>query len=261
MRRDRYRSARRHLEDSTSSSPSRSGFARAGRAELPPAARVIALAGLLVAAIAAAPGGVTTRDFRIETDQTNSNLNDGSFTMPHRVKFFRPGTDVVGDSAKGNYKDGLVTISGHVVLHDDGQSQAARKSGGLPAGGGPATLECDQLQVDSKRKRYTATGNVVYIQGSRRATAQTGTLDQAAHVLDLAGDVRLADADQTLTAAAVHYNTLTKDVSTSGNPVIFSKPAGSPTAAPGTTSTLPTAEPGTKSTLPTPAAQATSKPK
>ena len=69
-----------------------------------------------------APAGVATRDFRIETDQTNSNLNDGNFTMPHRVKFFRPGTDAVGDRAKGNYKAGTVTISGHVVLHDNGES-------------------------------------------------------------------------------------------------------------------------------------------
>src|SRR5450755_346218 len=117
--------------------------------------RTAALAGLLVATIAAAPGGVTTRDFRIETDQTNSNLNDGSFTMPHRVKFFRPGTDAVGDRAQGNYKGGTITLSGHVVLHDDGQSADAQKAG-AGANGGPATLRCDELQVDSKRKIYIA---------------------------------------------------------------------------------------------------------
>lgn len=228
--------------------------------------RSFALAGLLVATGAAAPTappGVTTRDFRIETDQTNSNLNDGSFTMPHRVKFFRPGTDVVGDSAKGNYKAGTVTITGHVVLHDNGESSEAQKAGAAP-GGGPATLTCDELQVDSKRKIYTAVGNVVYAQGTRRATAQSGRLDQGAHTLDLTGDVRLADGEQTLTAQVVHYNTVSKDVSTSGNPVIMHQPAA---AGEGTTSTLPT--PAAKATppaknpaeKPTPAAKATPKPK
>jgi lipopolysaccharide assembly outer membrane protein LptD (OstA) len=205
--------------------------------------RHAALASLLVATVAAAPAGVKTRDFRIETDQTNSNLNDGSFTMPHRVKFFRPGTDVVGDRAKGNYKAGTVTITGHVVLHDNGDSSEAQAAGATP-GGGPSTLNCDELQVDSKRKIYVANGNVVYAQGTRRATAQSGRLDQGAHTLDLSGDVRLADGDQTLTAQVVHYNTLTKDVSTSGNPMTLTQPGES-----------------TTSTLPTPAAKATPKPK
>ena len=207
------------------------------------------VAGSLLATLAAAPGGLQTNDFRIETDQTNSNLNDGSFTMPHRVKFFRPGTDAVGDRAQGNYKAGTITLTGHVVLHDDGQSADSQKAG-AGANGGPATLRCDELQVDSKRKVYVATGNVDYVQGPRHATAQSGTLDRGAHTLDLRGNVTLADGDQTLTAEIVHYDTLTKDLSTNGSPVVLSKPAESPSPAAGTTSTLPT-----------PAAKAPGKPK
>jgi lipopolysaccharide assembly outer membrane protein LptD (OstA) len=212
--------------------------------------RNAAAVGLLAATMAAAPapGGVTTRDFRIETDQTNSNLNDGSFTMPHRVKFFRPGTDVVGDSAKGNYKAGTVTITGHVVLHDNGQRPPAQPAGAAAGASGPSSLQCDELQVDSKRKIYVATGHVVYVQGSRRATAENGRLDQGAHLLDLNGDVRLADGEQALTAQMVRYNTVTKDVSTSGSPVTLSRPAALPVENSG-------------STLPTPAAKGTSKPK
>lgn len=167
--------------------------------------------------------------------------------MPHRVKFFRPGTDVVGDRAKGNFKSGTVTITGHVVMHDNGDSSEAQQAGAAP-GGGPAVLTCDELHVDTKRKIYIATGNVVYVQGPRRATAQHGKLDQSAHTLDLSGDVALADGEQTLSAQNVHYDTLTKDVTTNGNPVILTQPAASPGA-------------GTTSTLPTPAAKATAKPK
>jgi lipopolysaccharide export system protein LptA len=237
-------------------------FAAAAAAPVP---RVTPRAANLPAPnVRAAPAaGVTTHDFRIETDQTNSNLNDGNFTMPHRVKFFRPGTDVVGDRAQGNYKAGTVTIYGHVVLHDNGTSVDAQKAGAAP-GNGPATLSCDQLSVDSKRKLYIATGNVVYVQGPRRATAQSGRLDQSNHLLDLTGDVHLSDGDQAMSAQTVHYNTVTKDVSTSGNPVVVTgatAPVGSP--LPGTTSTLPTPAaagtrlPGRTSTLPTPAAKAT----
>ena len=194
---------------------------------------------------AAAPSGVATRDFRIETDSSNSNLNNGDFSMPHHVRFFRPGTDVAGDSAKGNFKAGTVTISGHVVLHDDGRSSEAQQAGAA-AGGGPATLECNELQVDSKRKIYIATGNVHYVQGTRHATAQNGKLDQGSHALDLTGDVHLGDGDETLSAQMLHYDTLTKDVSTSGNPLVLTQPAGR--AAAGTTSTLPTPAPKPKPT-------------
>jgi lipopolysaccharide assembly outer membrane protein LptD (OstA) len=228
--------------------------------------RRAAAATTLALTLAAAPGGVTTRDFRIETDQTNSNLNDGNFSMPHRVKFFRPGTDVVGDSATGNYKAGTVTITGNVVMHDSGQSPGP---GGAAPSGGASTLNCNELQVDSKRKIYIATGNVVYVQGTRRATAQSARLDQAAHTLDLTGDVTLADGDQTLAAQVVHYNTLTKDVSTSGNPVTLIKPAPPPGSAPSGRPRSGSPPPGAQmpgepaSTLPTPhpAAKATSKPK
>ena len=221
------------------------------------------LAGLLLASTGAAPHGApaaaprapatspgapsasaSTKDFRIETDQTNSNLNNGGFTMPHHVRFFRPGTDVVGDRAAGNFKSGTVTISGHVLLHDNGQASEARQAG-ASAGGGPATLACDELQVDSKRKVYVASGNVRYLQGSRHATADHGKLDQGAHSLDLTGNVELGDGEQTLTAQIVHYDTQTKDVSTSGSPVILRGAAA----------------PGTTSTLPSPAAKATPKPK
>src|SRR6185312_13134203 len=161
-------------------------IARAGTAAV--------LALVLVSTIGAAPqkkpapnaaannGGLSTKDFRIETNKTQFNYGTGQFTMPNRVKFFRPGTDVTGDSAQGNYQNGQVTITGHVVLHDSGNSAEARDAG-APTGGGPSTLACDQLQIDSKRKVYVATGSVHFVQGSRTATANSGRLDQGSHQL------------------------------------------------------------------------------
>ncbi|MFN2461763.1 MAG: LptA/OstA family protein [Candidatus Velthaea sp.] len=201
-----------------------------------------AAAGALLAAatLAAAPpsklkpntanpnaGGLQTKDFKIETPETQSNLNSGDFTMPRHVKFFRPGTDVVGDRAQGNYKAGVVTITGHVVLHDSGNSSEVRQSG-APAGSGPATLICDELQIDSRRKIYVANGNVRFVQGDRAATAQNGRLDQGAHVLDLSGNVHLTQGGTSLQAQTVHYDTLTKDVNTTGAPVILTQPAPPP---------------------------------
>jgi lipopolysaccharide assembly outer membrane protein LptD (OstA) len=218
------------------------------------AAAVLAL--VLVSAVGAAPqkkpaanaaannGGLSTKDFRIETNETQYNYGSGRFTMPHRVKFFRPGTDVTGDSAQGNSQTGQVTITGHVVLHDNGNSAEARDAG-APAGNGPSTLQCDQLEIDSKRKVYVATGNVHFVQGTRTATADTGRLDQGGHSLDLQGNVHLTDGGSTFSGNTVHYDTLTKDVNTTGNPSVMTQPAGAAGfGAP--KSSLPTAPPKKK---------------
>lgn len=207
--------------------------------------RAVGIAAVVVTTLAAAPpqaksgSGLQTSDFRVETNQTQSNLNTGEFTMPGHVKFYRPGSDVVGDRAKGNYKDGLITITGHVVMHDSGNSAEAA-SAGAPSGGGPATLGADQLQIDSKRKIYIATGHVRYVQGTRSATAASGRLDEGAHTLDLNGDVHLADGGNTLSSEHVHYDTLTKDVTTSGSPTVLTQPGTFPAPGGANHSTLPT---------------------
>ena len=209
---------------------------------------MVVLLCMVIAMLGAAPPSAVVGDFRLETDQVNANLDDGNFLMPHQVKFFRPGTDVVGDSAKGNYKVGMVTIIGHVVLHDSGQGSSPQKGITNSVQAGLSTLTCDELQIDSKRKIYVATGKVVYVQASERATAERGRLDQVSHLLTLSGDVHLSDGEQMLATENFFYNTVTKDVSTAGAPVTLSRPASRSKVKTG-------------STLPTPASTTSSKPK
>ncbi len=171
-----------------------------------------------------APGGnLTTKNMTIVTDTTDSNWKTGDFTMPHHVKFTRPGTAVVGDSARGNTHNEAVTITGHVVMNDDGNAPEGRAAGAA-SGGGPSTMTCDQLAIDAKNKVYIATGNVHYTQGQRHASAQYGKLDQNGHTLELRGNVHLADNDSTFSGDYIHYDTLTKDVHTEGAPETLTLP-------------------------------------
>jgi lipopolysaccharide export system protein LptA len=194
------------------------------------------------AAVKPAPGpaaptvddrGLTTKDFKIETTDTHANLNTGDFTMPNKVKFLRPGTTVDGDSAHGNFKSSTVTITGHVVMHDDGRSGQAA-SVGARSNGGPSTLTCDELYVDSKLKQYICTGHMHYVQGSETATADAGRLDQMSHMLDLTGNVHLSNGSESLAGVTVHYNTVTHDVDTNGTPLVLTAPLKNdkPTAPP-----------------------------
>ncbi len=205
-------------------------------------------------------GTLSTPDYRIETDETHWNFNTGAFTMPHRVRFFRPGTDAVSDKATGNSKNGTATLIGSVVVHDSGNASEAGDA--AYHGSGPATLTCDQLDIDSKAKLYTATGHVHFNQGSRSGTADKAILNRGNGTLHLEGSVHLTDNGSTITTDVLDYNLNTKDVDVHGNPTDMSFPANRG-VAPAPSPTTPRARPGAKpkpTAKPKPAASPTRKP-
>jgi lipopolysaccharide export system protein LptA len=179
---------------------------------------------------AAGPNGLSTPDYRIETSETHWNFNTGDFTMPHRVRFFRPGTDAVGDQANGNSKQGTATLIGSVVVHDSGNASEAGDA--AYHGSGPATLTCDKLEIDSKAKLYTATGNVHFSQGARTGISDRAVLNRANGSLHLEGNVHLSENGSTLSADSVDYNLNTKDADVHGNPAAMTQPANRPAPPP-----------------------------
>jgi hypothetical protein len=235
----------------------------AGRRELPPVAReassrefvtnvvlterlrplafTLGLALACGAAAFAAPtaaqqgagtGTFDTPDYRIQTSETHYNMNTGVFTMPHRVRFFRPGTDATSARAEGNSKLGTATLIGDVVVHDSGNASEAGTgdTSGAYHGGGPATLTCDKLDVDTKQKLYIATGNVHFSQGARSGSASKATLNRGTGMLHLEGSVHLSDAGSTATADIIDYNMNTRDVDMHGSPATLTQPANRPIA-------------------------------
>jgi hypothetical protein len=72
---------------------------------------------------------------------------------------------------------------------------------------------------------------VKFDQGDYHATADNGRLDQGAHALDLQGSVHLANGPETMDTGVLHYNTLTRDMTTSDSTVL-SQPAPPAPAAP-----------------------------
>ena len=189
----------------------------------------VALAcGAAAPAPAAQQNGLSTPDYRIETSETHWNFNTGDFTMPHRVRFSRPGTDAVGDKANGNSKQGTATLIGGVVVHDSGNAGEAGDA--AYRGSGPATLTCDKLEIDSKQKLYTATGNVHFSQGARTGISDRAVLNRASGMLHLEGNVHLSENGSTLSADSVDYNLNTKDADVHGNPASMTQPANKPPA-------------------------------
>jgi len=167
--------------------------------------------------------GVATPNMTIVTDTMDANSATGDFVMPHHVVFTRPGTTVAGDSAHGNSKDDVVTITGNVVVNDSGNAPEGRAAG-APAGADPSTLTTDQLYIDAKMKLYIARGHVQFTQGSRHAIADDARLDQRRHLLELSSNVRVTQGESWISAGYIRYDTRTKDVSGDGTPRIFAPP-------------------------------------
>ena len=145
-----------------------------------------------------------TPEYRIETDDI-ARKGNGDFTMPHKVAFSRPGSDGTADRAEGNDKRGTVSLFGNVVMHDNGNAPEAGSQDEY-AKGGPSTLTCDQLDVDSKSKIYTAIGHVHFTQGARDMVADHGVLNRKTGMLRLDGHVKTKENESTMTAQNLEYN-------------------------------------------------------
>jgi lipopolysaccharide export system protein LptA len=173
--------------------------------------------------------------YKVETDEISYKGN-GDFTMPHKVSFSRPGSDGTADRAEGNDKRGTVSLFGNVVLHDNGNAPEANSDDEY-AKGGPSTLTCDQLDVDSKTKIYTAIGHVHFEQGARKADAEHGVLNRSNGMLHLEGHVKTVDGESSLAADNIDYNLNTKRVEANGKPILMKQPV--PTPEPGSASPSP----------------------
>lgn len=188
-----------------------------------------------------APLGSTTStlqtpEYTLETDSITTHQN-GDFEMPHKVVFSRPGSDGSADSATGNEKRGTITLIGNVVIHDNGNAPEATQSSDAYAKGGPATLTCDKLDVDSKAKIYVATGNVHFEQGARKAIADSGILNRVTGNLHLAGHVRTSEGAASMRTDVIDYNLNSKHYEATGKPIVIKQPV--PTPEPGSASPTP----------------------
>jgi len=148
-----------------------------------------------VALLAAAPpprsaAGFNFSDWQVSTGELDFNYQTGAFSTPGHVRLTRTGSDIQADRASGNTKTKQAYLQGNVALHDR-NGVLTNFSGGTPGGSKPATLTCDNLQIDGVSKIYTATGHVHFAQGTGYATADRAVMNGFTHDLHLYGNVTL----------------------------------------------------------------------
>ena len=156
-------------------------------------------------------------EWLVQSDQVDTNIKTGDFSSPHHVLLTRAdGSTIEADRGAGNYKKRLFQLYGKVTIHDlsgtfGGVGNAQQSSRG------PATLTCDELQVDSAAKTYHAVGSVHYVAQDTTADADEARLSDVTHQLDLQGKVHLVQGDRTVDAQHATYNTLSQDGAAGGD--------------------------------------------
>ncbi len=133
--------------------------------------------------------GFSFSDWHVATDQLDANWQNGDFNTPGHVVLTRPGSDIEADRAKGNFKQHQANLNGHVVLHD--KNGVLTNFAGQTGSHAPATLTCDNLQIDGKTKTYVATGSVHFIQGASEVHSNRAVMNGLTHDIHLYGNVQL----------------------------------------------------------------------
>jgi lipopolysaccharide export system protein LptA len=201
------------------------------------------------AVTAAAPSAhVAGRYYTLETTALRYNVDTGAFTSDAPIRITRPGLDAVADKAEGNTKTGAAVLRGNVKVHDRGGP-------GSPQGktASPATLTCDELDVDGKADTYKAAGHARYESEIRTATADTMVLDRKQRKLHLEGSVVLTEGQSTARAAAVDMDLKSGEAVSTGSPVVLTQPA---TPIPSPSRTAGPKVPAAPSPLPAPSPSA-----
>jgi lipopolysaccharide assembly outer membrane protein LptD (OstA) len=153
----------------------------------------------------------------VHASSLDANFKSGDFSTPNKVVMTRTGGDVTADRANGNYKKQMLYLNGHVVMHDNQGNVQSVAGGGPPRAPSPSTLTADKAQIDGAAKVYKAIGNVRYVQADTVVSADTGTLDDAAHTLLLAGAVHITEGTRSMSAGKVLYNIVTGSAHAEGN--------------------------------------------
>jgi len=155
----------------------------------------------------AAPASFDLGVWTVHASSLDANFKNGDFSTPNKVVMTRKGGDVSADKANGNYKRQMLFLNGNVVMHDTQGNAQAIAGGPSPHAPSPSTLTADQAQIDGTAKVYKAIGNVHYVQADTVVSANTGTLNDAAHTLLLEGAVHITQGTRSMTARKVLYNT------------------------------------------------------
>lgn len=149
----------------------------------------------------------THDDTAITSDQVDYDDAANTAVSPGKLVISNPECDITGARGSAFFKKRLGIVEGSVVMNlkprkdetepADSDSVRARLNE-------PTTITCSRLEYLYRDKIVTATGQVVFRQNKRKATADKVIYDQKNEFVTLTGNVSMIDEDgQTFSAPKV----------------------------------------------------------
>jgi len=134
-------------------------------------------------------------DTVLTTESATVDEKEQIITVPGKITITSPECDIVADRGIAYLKKRLAVLEGNVVMHlkpkteeIDGNSERAKYSR-------PTTITCEKIEYLYRKKVASGTGNVIFKQDKRTATAKKFIYDEKSEILTIMGDVKAVDED------------------------------------------------------------------
>lgn len=145
----------------------------------------------------------THGDTVITSDQVNYDGNAKSAVSPGKIRITNPDCDIAGEKGSAYFEKKLGVVEGSVVmqLKPHKGNEPENKESIRDKFSQPTVITCQKVEYLYKKKLATASGEVVFKQDKRRASADKAIYDETKELLTLSGNVKGVDEDgQTFSA-------------------------------------------------------------
>lgn len=145
----------------------------------------------------------THEDTIIKSDQVDYDDSQKMAVSPGKLTIQDPECDIVGDKGCAYFKKHIGIVEGNVLMNvkKNESEQNTDKESIRTKFNQPTTITCQKLEYCYKTKIASATGNVLFKQKNRSASAEKAVYDEKKELLTLSGNVKGIDEDgQTFSA-------------------------------------------------------------
>lgn len=143
-------------------------------------------------------------DTTLTTDRVEFDEDAQIVTSPGKLFITSPECDITGDKGTAYLKKRIAVLEGNVVMQlkpKKTEGEKADKDSPREKFNQPTTITCSKIEYLYKKKIASGTGNVIFKQDKRTATAQKFTYDEMKEELVVMGNVKAVDEDgQTFSA-------------------------------------------------------------
>jgi len=135
-------------------------------------------------------------DTVLTTESATVDEKEQIITVPGKITITSPECDIAADRGIAYLKKRLAVLEGNVVMHLKPKiEEEVERNSERAKYSRPTTITCEKIEYLYRKKVASGTGNVIFKQDKRTATARKFTYDEKSEILTIMGDVKAVDED------------------------------------------------------------------